>query len=124
MTSTVPGSNVIEAFIARQRTLLERERTAVIEQAHLLVSNCSPKVLEARGLALLSLGVASTSLGLGGKMCALSLQYVAIGILTTIVPRLSQAHRTGTTERVLNLAYTPSSHFQVSTCLLILLNTV
>ena len=58
----------IKDFIARQRVLLLREREAVVEQAHLLVSNCSAKVLESRGLALLNLGVVNTNTGLGGKM--------------------------------------------------------
>ncbi|KAH7101714.1 P-loop containing nucleoside triphosphate hydrolase protein [Auriculariales sp. MPI-PUGE-AT-0066] len=49
------------------KTLLQKERDAVVEQAHLLISNCGPKLLEARGLALLNLSVVNTSIGLGGK---------------------------------------------------------
>ncbi|TFK29436.1 P-loop containing nucleoside triphosphate hydrolase protein [Coprinopsis marcescibilis] len=57
----------IKAFIARQRQLLLRERNAEIERSSLLLSNCGPKLLEQKGLALNGLGVASVNIGLGGK---------------------------------------------------------
>jgi len=57
----------IKSFIERQFTLLEREREAEIERTSLLISNCSQKLLEQKGLALGGLGVASVSIGLGGK---------------------------------------------------------
>ncbi|KZV75712.1 P-loop containing nucleoside triphosphate hydrolase protein [Peniophora sp. CONT] len=55
------------AFIDRHRALLAAERAAEVERSALLLSNCGPKLLEQKGLALLSLGVSSISVGLGGK---------------------------------------------------------
>jgi DNA polymerase alpha-associated DNA helicase A len=46
---------------------LQLEREEEEEQTRLLNSNCSPKLLEQRGLALGGLGVSSISIGLGGK---------------------------------------------------------
>ncbi|KAF7968001.1 hypothetical protein HWV62_32200 [Athelia sp. TMB] len=57
----------LAAFIARHRALLARERDAEIERSALLLSNCGPRLLEQKGLALLGLGVASVNIGLGGK---------------------------------------------------------
>lgn len=57
----------LEAFLDRQAALLQLERNEEEEQTRLLNSNCSPKLLEQRGLALNSLGVSSQSVGLGGK---------------------------------------------------------
>ena len=57
------------AFIQRHRTLLAREREAEIERSSLLLSNCGPKLLEQKGLALGGLGVSSIRIGLGGKSC-------------------------------------------------------
>ncbi|KAF7982810.1 hypothetical protein HWV62_25741 [Athelia sp. TMB] len=57
----------LAAFIARHRTLLARERDAEIERSALLLSNCGPRLLEQKGLALLGLGVVSVNIGLGGK---------------------------------------------------------
>ncbi|TDL24612.1 P-loop containing nucleoside triphosphate hydrolase protein [Rickenella mellea] len=57
----------IISFIQRHRTLLEREREAEIEQTSLLLSNCSLKLLEQKGLALSALGVVGVNVGLGGK---------------------------------------------------------
>jgi len=57
----------ISAFLDRQRTLLQAERQAEVEQSSLLLSSCSPKLLEKKGLALLGLGVVNMGLGLGGK---------------------------------------------------------
>lgn len=62
-----PSNDVLEAFLSRHRTLLQAERQAEEEQTRLLNSNCSPKLLEQRGLALGGLGVSSLSVGLGGK---------------------------------------------------------
>ncbi|KAJ3757511.1 P-loop containing nucleoside triphosphate hydrolase protein [Lentinula raphanica] len=55
------------AFIDRQKFLLSRERDAEIEQSSLLLSNCPPKLLEQKGLALLGLGISEVKIGLGGK---------------------------------------------------------
>ncbi|KIY67465.1 P-loop containing nucleoside triphosphate hydrolase protein [Cylindrobasidium torrendii FP15055 ss-10] len=57
----------LDAFISRQRKLLVDERAAEIERSSLLLSNCGPKLLEQKGLALNGLGVASMNIGLGGK---------------------------------------------------------
>lgn len=61
----------LKAFITRQRELLARERDAEIERTSLLLSNCGPKLLEQKGLALNGVGVASMNIGLGGKTCVL-----------------------------------------------------
>ena len=58
-------------FITRQRTLLSRERAAEIERTSLLLTNCAPKLLEQKGLALGNLGVVSAGIGLGGKTCVI-----------------------------------------------------
>jgi DNA polymerase alpha-associated DNA helicase A len=55
------------AFLHKQRDLLNRERNAEIEQSALLLTNCGPKLLEQKGLAILGLGVVSINTGLGGK---------------------------------------------------------
>ncbi|EPS95334.1 hypothetical protein FOMPIDRAFT_1132627 [Fomitopsis schrenkii] len=57
----------LRGFLARQRVLLSREREAEVERSSLLLSNCGPKLLEQKGLALGGLGVASINIGLGGK---------------------------------------------------------
>ncbi|KDN46555.1 hypothetical protein RSAG8_04208, partial [Rhizoctonia solani AG-8 WAC10335] len=64
MTAT---SNDVERFLNRMRDLGLRERTAEVEQSSLLLSACSPKLLEQKGLALLGLGVSNVQIGLGGK---------------------------------------------------------
>ena len=63
----------LAAFIDRQRDLLTRERHAEIEQTALLLTNCGPKLLEQKGLAILGLGITSINVGLGGKRWAGSL---------------------------------------------------
>lgn len=60
-------ANQFTFFINRQRVLLNRERDAEIEQSALLLTNCGPKLLEQKGLAILGLGVVSVNVGLGGK---------------------------------------------------------
>lgn len=60
----------LNAFIARHRELLKREREAEIERTSLLLSNCAPKLLEQKGLALCGLGTTSVGIGLGGKTYA------------------------------------------------------
>jgi DNA polymerase alpha-associated DNA helicase A len=66
MTSESNSEN-IQAFIARQRVLLKREREAEIERSSLLLSNCGSKLLEQKGLSLGGLGIVSVNIGLGGK---------------------------------------------------------
>ncbi|KAF8752000.1 P-loop containing nucleoside triphosphate hydrolase protein [Rhizoctonia solani] len=60
-------SNDVEKFLSRMRDLCLKERMAEVEQSSLLLSACSPKLLEHKGLALLGLGVSSVQIGLGGK---------------------------------------------------------
>ncbi|KAF7293044.1 AAA domain-containing protein [Mycena indigotica] len=57
----------LTAFFARQRALLVKERGAEIERSSLLLTNCSAKLLEQKGLALLGLGIVNINIGLGGK---------------------------------------------------------
>ncbi|KAL4076888.1 AAA domain-containing protein [Scleroderma yunnanense] len=57
----------LRAFITRQRTLVSRERDTEIERTSLLLTNCTPKLLEQKGLSLGNLGVVSAGIGLGGK---------------------------------------------------------
>lgn len=61
------GSVELRAFIARHQHLLQLEHDEEKEATRLLHSNCSPKLLEQRGLAIGGLGVSSISVGLGGK---------------------------------------------------------
>ncbi|KAF8336585.1 P-loop containing nucleoside triphosphate hydrolase protein [Cantharellus anzutake] len=60
-------NDLLKAFFDRQKELLEKERKAEVDRNALLVSACSPKLLESRGLALTGLGVVEISIGLGGK---------------------------------------------------------
>lgn len=54
-------------FFDLQLYLLKQERDAEIEQNSLLLTNCSRKLLEQRGLAVLSLSVNNTTIGIGGR---------------------------------------------------------
>ncbi|KAG7529812.1 hypothetical protein FFLO_05399 [Filobasidium floriforme] len=62
-----PSQSTLHAFLTRQLHLLAAERQAEIDQTSLLASNCSPRLLEKRGLAIGGLSISSTSIGLGGK---------------------------------------------------------
>ena len=64
-----PTDKELSDFIDRHRHLLAQEREAEVERSSLLLSNCGPKLLEQKGLALIGLGVASIGVGLGGKTC-------------------------------------------------------
>lgn len=57
----------LKAFFEKQKAQLESERKADVERASLLVSACSPKLLESKGLAVIGLGVVGVTIGLGGK---------------------------------------------------------
>ncbi|KAL1691488.1 P-loop containing nucleoside triphosphate hydrolase protein [Schizophyllum commune] len=61
------STSSLSRFLERQRRLLAAERQAEIERSSLLLSNCGPRLLEQKGLALLNLGVVSINIGLGGK---------------------------------------------------------
>ena len=68
----------LSLFINRHRTLLTKEREAEVERSSLLLSNCGPKLLEQKGLALVGLGVIGVNIGLGGKTSASRfMQYLA-----------------------------------------------
>lgn len=60
-------STFAEKHVQRTIDLLVVERDVDLAQTSLLVSKCSPKLLEQRGLAILNLQVANVSIGLGGK---------------------------------------------------------
>lgn len=62
-----PSEGDLDAFLSRHQALLQAERDEEEEQTRLLNTNCSPKLLEQKGLALSGLGVSSISVGLGGK---------------------------------------------------------
>ncbi|KAG8720180.1 hypothetical protein FRC08_000966 [Ceratobasidium sp. 394] len=57
----------LQQYFIRMRALCQQERTAEVEQSSLLLSACSSKLLEQKGLALLGLGVSNVQIGLGGK---------------------------------------------------------
>ncbi|KAJ7201078.1 P-loop containing nucleoside triphosphate hydrolase protein, partial [Mycena pura] len=61
------SAGALANFFARQRLLLAQERAAEVDRSSLLLSNCGPKLLEQKGLALLGLGVVGVNIGLGGK---------------------------------------------------------
>ncbi|THH10425.1 hypothetical protein EW145_g1317 [Phellinidium pouzarii] len=61
------GLDTISSFFDRQLALLQIERNAEIEQNTLLLSNCSHKLLEQRGFALLNLSVVNMQVGMGGR---------------------------------------------------------
>lgn len=64
---SVPDQGSVATFIARHRQLLLQERDEEIRQTHLLLSNCSLRLLEQKGLAVTNLSVSSTNIGLGGN---------------------------------------------------------
>ncbi|TFY66820.1 hypothetical protein EVG20_g4274 [Dentipellis fragilis] len=63
----ISSEQQLTAFIERHRVLIARERDADIERSSLVLSNCGPKLLEQKGLALNGLGVVGVNIGLGGK---------------------------------------------------------
>ena len=69
---------VLDAFITRHQYLLQLERAAEEEQTRLLNSNCSPRLLEQRGLALGGLGVSNINIGLGGKRLLCCSTFIAL----------------------------------------------
>ena len=70
----------LQDFINKQRILLAKEREAEIERSSLLLSNCGPKILEQKGLALGGLGVASMHIGLGGKTYVSPIKSICNGV--------------------------------------------
>jgi hypothetical protein len=57
----------LAAFFARHRLLLAKERDEEISRTSLLLSNCGPKLLEQKGLAITGLSIIDEKIGLGGK---------------------------------------------------------
>ena len=72
-SGTMDNVDGIAPFFDQHIRLLKRERDAEIEQSSLLLSNCSPKLLEQRGLALLNLNVLNITIGLGGRRRVLTI---------------------------------------------------
>lgn len=66
-TMTMSSESDIHEFVNTYRTLLIKERNEEIERTSLLLSNCGPKLLELKGLALAGLSVVEMNIGLGGK---------------------------------------------------------
>jgi len=67
LSPIAPSPTALDAFLNQHEYLLKLEREAEEESTRLLNSNCSPKLLEQRGLALNGLGASGISVGLGGK---------------------------------------------------------
>lgn len=65
--ANMDSTSGISAFIDSQISLLQQERDTEVEESNLLLSNCAPKLLEKKGLALLNLSVANVQVGLGGR---------------------------------------------------------
>ena len=61
------SSGDIHAFIDRQIALLQQERDTEVEESNLLLSNCAPRLLERKGLAILNLSISNVQVGLGGR---------------------------------------------------------
>lgn len=100
---TMDSINAIPAFIDRHIELLRQERDTEVEESNLLLSNCAPKLLEKKGLALLNLSVASVQVGLGGR------RYVRLIVLALSDLFLQLLHSLIELERP--AAYNPSTTF-------------
>ena len=61
------SSGDIQTFIDRQIHLLQQERDTEVEESNLLLSNCAPRLLERKGLAILNLSISNVQVGLGGR---------------------------------------------------------
>lgn len=66
-TASTSALTPAEAHVQRTLDLLAFERDTDLAQTSLLVSKCSPKLLESGGLAILNLQACNVSIGLGGK---------------------------------------------------------
>ncbi|THG99271.1 hypothetical protein EW026_g3058 [Hermanssonia centrifuga] len=67
MAFEISNDDQLRAFIDKHRSLLVKEREVEIERTSLLLSSCSPSLLEQKGLALGGLGIVNVNIGLGGK---------------------------------------------------------
>ena len=63
-----PSQELLKSWLQKHLDLLEAERQEDAAQSRLLLSKTPAKVLEANGLALLGLSVASVRIGLGAKL--------------------------------------------------------
>jgi hypothetical protein len=94
----------VAPFLERFEELLKDERAAEIERTSLLLSNCSPRLLEKKGLAIGNLSIASVSIGLGGK------RFVALRRQRRLDPNdNSEPDRTRETTRPSYLSTLPTS---------------
>ena len=104
----------LKSFIDRHRKLLLEERDAEIERSSLLLSNCGPKLLEQKGLALAALGVVGVNIGLGGKTCILASCLLHFKSNRFLIHCLEmQFSRIGTSICVSFNYHLPSTYFQV-----------
>lgn len=71
-TPVPPSQDLLQRWIQKHADLLGEERAIEQEEAKLLLSKCSPRLLERNGLAILGLGVNSVAVGLGGKTCVVA----------------------------------------------------
>src|ERR1700722_3664767 len=94
LVSQMSSETQLAAFFARHRLLLAKERDEEISRSSLLLTNCAPKLLEQKGLAIAGLGVVDAKIGLGGKTCKPSL-FTTFGDLTRM-----QFNRVGETRRL------------------------
>ncbi len=76
MAFEISNDDQLRAFIDKHRSLLVKEREVEIERTSLLLSSCSPSLLEQKGLALGGLGIVNVNIGLGGKTYAYCLVLV------------------------------------------------
>lgn len=67
-TPAAPDEKQVQAWLTRQRALLEAEREEEREQSALLLSRCAPRLLERNGLALLGLYASAVRIGQGAKL--------------------------------------------------------
>lgn len=67
-TPKAPDAAQVQAWLARQKKLLEKEREEEREQSALLLSKCAPRLLERNGLALLGLQASAVRVGQGAKL--------------------------------------------------------
>ena len=95
LVSQMSSETQLAAFFARHRLLLAKERDEEISRSSLLLTNCAPKLLEQKGLAITGLGVVDAKIGLGGKTCKPSSLFTTFGDLTRV-----QFNRVGETRRL------------------------
>src|SRR3984957_3612842 len=95
LVSQMSSETQLAVFFARHLLLLAKERDEEISRSSLLLTNCAPKLLEQKGLAITGLGVVDAKIGLGGKTCKPSSLFTTFGDLTRV-----QFNRVGETRRL------------------------